>query len=429
MLTINFFKHYTITCNKQDITHEFSAMDRALLCYLLANGKTKFQRDHLRLLLWGNIDKKSASNNLRYCIWHTRKILKKYGSDLQIHSRENYFLELEKNSFYNDFEIFQELKNEYPFSEDERIQKLEKISALYEGDFLEDFFLRDNVEFNDWLFSVKEESQLFYFHSQMELGKSYAESQSMEKALEIFMNLLKMDDLNEEIYYNIMLFQYQSKNMVSAIHTYRKLKTILREELNITPGPKVQQLYQQIIQVQEHYSLPTVNSFTTGAPHSSESIRSYGQNTLKILYYIEKQAIKDIYETLQILVDTNHDFLIQLCKDSVARVPYEGLFELADQIHHQISYSEATARELDKITTMLHTGSDIDFMLFSAFESFLRNHIDQDITFLIWNIHKLDSKTIELLSFLWDRKMPYNIRIVGSCHIASAKDYLYPLGG
>ncbi len=127
------------------VPHFVSSKVPALLAYLAITGRPH-QRDALAGLLWGDMPDAAAANNLRQALSNLRKLFEPY---LQI-TRDTVAFDRAIPHLL-DVEAFLELMR---LSEGQpagqRIGLLRQGLALYRGDFLEGFYVRDAPDFEDW---------------------------------------------------------------------------------------------------------------------------------------------------------------------------------------------------------------------------------------------------------------------------------------
>lgn len=109
----------------------------ALLCYLLVEGSAS--RFKLADLIWGDRgDEKKVRSNMRNAIYVLRKAL---GTDFLVERQKDV---LEINPDYRvEVDLLQFMKQEQPLGE-------------YRGDFLEDFYLKDNEYYNEWVITIRQ---------------------------------------------------------------------------------------------------------------------------------------------------------------------------------------------------------------------------------------------------------------------------------
>src|SRR5690606_6953685 len=123
----------------------------ALVAYLAVTG-TSASRDTLASLLWGELDSNRARGALRRTLSVLRKAL-----DNRWLTVESDRVRLEREGLYLDMAEAEELRNSVEAHPDHSngacadcFNRLERAAALYRGDFMAGFNLRDAPDFDNW---------------------------------------------------------------------------------------------------------------------------------------------------------------------------------------------------------------------------------------------------------------------------------------
>jgi DNA-binding SARP family transcriptional activator len=186
----------------------------ALLAYLAVNERSQ-SRDTLAALLWGELDQFNARASLRRTLSTLKKGLE--GTGLAI-ERETLTLESGPEFWADVIEFNQNLKVvKAQLAKDRKIDaasvsRLETVIALWRGEFMQGFSLRDSPEFEEWQSQVAENFQREMAWSLEKLVCWYAASHIFDKALDYARRWLALDPLNEETYCQIMQFYAWSGN-------------------------------------------------------------------------------------------------------------------------------------------------------------------------------------------------------------------------
>ncbi len=406
MIEFKFLGTYKIISNGIDITHKFSLKDKGLLCYILANNQDIFNREKLANMFWDNYKRESAYSNLRYTIWHLRKVFKEYENDIVIHSHGKNVIEIEEKNVCIDLREWQRLTETYKSGKDNSLNILMKISNTYDGDFLKDFYIYDNLEFNDWVFNMKESLQRFYFEVQMDLAKIYSDNNQIRESINQLNKLIKIDPLNESIYYTIIKYQYKSGNKVAAVNTYRNLKLLLRKELNISPSDKTQELYHHILKDEFKEEL-NENTYT---PAKSTKANINESQKKKITFFVSSDSIclKGFHQEIAKQARTDKEYFIDICQSPGKRINYEGIFEILDEVQEYFDHYDTSRKlEYEDIVSSIKSSNYIDYHLFNNVTQILDAYMKTYIIIRIWNFHFLDSKSTDFISFLY-RNMKLN---------------------
>jgi predicted ATPase/DNA-binding SARP family transcriptional activator len=123
---------------------------------------------------------------------------------------------------------------------------LEEAVALYEGDFLQGFGLRDSVEFDDWQFFQAEGLRRQLASALERLARGHAVHGNIETALTHARRWLALDPLHEPAHRQLMELYVAAGQRSAAQRQYRECVRILDQELGLAPSEETTALYEQI---------------------------------------------------------------------------------------------------------------------------------------------------------------------------------------
>ena len=221
----------------------------ALLAYFAAEGGMH-ERQRLSRLFWPESDSAHGRTALRITLHHLRHILEESpqpaheshllithdtlglnmnsGVDLDLHKLQAAW------SLARDHAARKDVPAEMRRS---LIARLQQTAALYRNGFLEDFTLRDTVDFDNWVGIQRGHwyqriEQVFDWLSQMQSVEG-----DLEQAIATIECWRSFDPLNEDISLRLMQMQFTSGNRVAALKTYEAYRDVLMTELAIEPSP------------------------------------------------------------------------------------------------------------------------------------------------------------------------------------------------
>ena len=121
-----------------------------------------------------------------------------------------------------------------------------KAAALYQGDFLEGFSLRDSLAYDEWQFFQTEglRQQLALTLERLVLG--YGAQGNQEAALDYARRRLALDPLHEPAHQQLIKLYAQAGQRSAALRQYQECVRILDEELGLAPAGETTALYEQI---------------------------------------------------------------------------------------------------------------------------------------------------------------------------------------
>src|SRR6266704_676251 len=119
------------------------------------------------------------------------------------------------------------------------IARLQSAAVLYRGGFLQDFTLRNTLDFDNWVgmqqgYWYQRIEQVFDYLSQLQSAEG-----SLEQAIETVERWRSFDPLNEGISLRLMQLQFASGNRTAALKTYETYQDVLMTELSARPSRKL----------------------------------------------------------------------------------------------------------------------------------------------------------------------------------------------
>ncbi|HUF38369.1 MAG TPA: AAA family ATPase [Anaerolineales bacterium] len=231
----------------------------ALLTYL-GLSEQEYQRDSLTALLWPELTQSRARAALRRTLTPLNNAL---GPEALNATRETVALN-PSFSLWVDVCAFEQTADQIaahghePRSVCDRcFAPLAAAIALYRGDFLEGFSLRDSAPFDDWQFYESERlrRQLSTF---LELLSAGLENRGeLDAALLHARRWLSLDSLHEPAHRAMMRIYARQRDRSRALRQYRECLRILDQELGVSPLEETTRLYEDILE----------NRFEGAAPH------------------------------------------------------------------------------------------------------------------------------------------------------------------
>jgi|GEM_PF-1039921 len=428
--------------NEKSISHLLSQKAKGLLCYLIMNHNQPHNRDKLAEIFWGNSSKESARYNLRYTLWSLRKGLNSTAK------QQKYFLMPEKNlcQFNAESDVWVDIFEFYELSKkakepglspDERIRLLNRASALYQGEFLEGFYVKASSSFDDWIFFQRETAQRTYFEVQKSISELYSEKKDYSNAIASLKKLLAINPLQEDIYYELIKLYYISGNRSGAIREYQNCCKVLREELNIRPMNKIQELYNNILKEEEINKTKK----NTVKPSSEDQNLSFmlrildtENKDIKIVFYTTTNYDRDYVQISKLIrqyQEKNPCLNISTSCLPGPRIQFEGLQEIMIDILKKYPASIQQIPgwcifEIRKIVPQFQIdlpfqrGSSISnpqiekLRVFSAAAKIIESVAGQQPLLLNFTqIHSLDRVTLEFIPFLFRQYHDKDFMMIG----------------
>ncbi|MEX0817005.1 MAG: BTAD domain-containing putative transcriptional regulator [Gaiellales bacterium] len=210
---------------------------RALLALLLLYAGEVVSTDRLIDALWGERPPRTAATSLQNFVSQLRKL---FGADVVLTRAPGYGIRLEPDQL--DVDLFRRLVGEARSAEPgERARMLREALALWRGPALADLayeaFAASEIE-------RLEELRLGTVEELMDADLELGSHNDVVGELEA---LVRAHPTRERLRGQLMLALYRSGRQAEALETYHAARRALADELGISPGPALQQLYRSIL--------------------------------------------------------------------------------------------------------------------------------------------------------------------------------------
>jgi DNA-binding SARP family transcriptional activator len=232
-----------------------AAIDRhkatALLAYLCMSGRTQ-HRDKLANLLWPDYDRTRGRAALRRVLATLTRALPAACWETD---RDTITLLLDNTDhFWSDVHEFRRLLAAAAsptqagelHCPDESLQRLAQAVALFQGDFLEGFSLKDSAEFDDWQMNQGETLRLELAGAVQQLIECHEQRGEYETAVQFGRRWIQLDLLEEKAHEKLMRLYIALGRNNAAMQQYQTYRRILECELGVPPEEEITQLYASI---------------------------------------------------------------------------------------------------------------------------------------------------------------------------------------
>ncbi len=227
-----------ITSGETPLTGFISAKAQALFCYLAVTGRPH-TRAELAGLLWGDMPDAAAAGNLRKALHNLNQIAGPY---LTI-TRQTIAFNRE-SPYWVDVEVFQSrLQTAAP---EQGPDQWREAAALYHGDFLQGFYVRDAPPFEEWMSLERERLKDLALRALQTLAAYHTARREYAPGLEYASRLLILDPWREEAHRLKMALLSHSGQRSAALAQYETCCRVLRDELGVEPMAETTALYERI---------------------------------------------------------------------------------------------------------------------------------------------------------------------------------------
>lgn len=249
-LTVRLFGGVDVRLDDRQVTVFESQKVRALLAFLLVQRNRSFSRQYLATLFWPDKSDKAARRNLRQAVYNLKSTLGHKAASGPIRSSGSELRIDPELDCWVDVEAFEQARRQGISKGAVDPHYLTAAVALYRGDFLSGFTLKDNLEFQYWQLAEQERLRDLAVDALRALIESYLSRGELRLGLRHARRLVSIDPLSEEAHRYLMRLYALSDQRSRALAQYDELRDTLSHELGIEPVEESQRLYAKILQEQ-----------------------------------------------------------------------------------------------------------------------------------------------------------------------------------
>jgi WD40 repeat protein/DNA-binding SARP family transcriptional activator len=243
-LEMQFLGGFHTSLDGEHLTTYESSKVRALLAYLAVEVQRPQPRESLAALLWPDWPDSAALSNLRYALSDLRKVIGDRTAEPPFLLIRREALQFNTGSDHRlDIAQFSELA-----TGGDRIERLEKAVALYQGQFLEGFSVGDAAPFEDWLRLKREQLQRCYQETLHRLAAGLEVAGEYDRALGYAHVLVDVEPLDESAHRQVMRLLAFSGRGAEALAQYEACRGVLQQELGASPSAETEELYQLLLE-------------------------------------------------------------------------------------------------------------------------------------------------------------------------------------
>ena len=208
-----------------------------LLVYLAVSGRQHF-RTTLAALLWSEYPEEDARRNLRVVLANLRQTLAPH----LLITRETIAFD-HASPYWLDVEQFETALQPTGRLD---IARLRELVALYHGDFLDGFYVRDAPAFEEWVAMQRERLRQLAIHALHILAEHHTTRGEYAAGIDVLTPLLALDPWREEAHRQLMLLLARCGQRAAALAQYEMCRRTLAEELGVEPSEETTELYEAI---------------------------------------------------------------------------------------------------------------------------------------------------------------------------------------
>ncbi|EFI41563.1 AAA family ATPase [Peptoniphilus sp. oral taxon 386] len=212
----------------------------ALIYYILINKVVS--RDEIAGLLWPDENEKIAKKNLRNALYQSKKSL---DMDFIISPKKSILVLNDDLNIECDVNLF--------------IEDPIKNSNLYDGDFLQGFFLKEAESYEYWITKMRNLYQDKFTNISYKKIESNIENGIYENVEKDINALTQIDEFDERNFRLLMKFYQKTGRNGKVVETYYDLSKLLQNELGVEPDRETKKIYEESIkQININNSRPKI---------------------------------------------------------------------------------------------------------------------------------------------------------------------------
>jgi DNA-binding SARP family transcriptional activator len=252
-LSISLLGTLRVTLDGEPVTDFATDKARALLAYLAVESDRPHRRDALAGLLWPDQPQKRARQSLRQALSDLRKAIGDQDDapfllisreDLQFNAECDHWLDVaELTDLVKDCQTHHHRRRETCLP---CIRRMERIVELYEGPFLQQFFLSDSDAFEEWAVLKREWLQREVTEALSILTDYCKRRGDHKQAQQYARRHVGLEPWREEAHRQLMQLLALDGQRSAALAQYETCRRLLADELSVEPTPETEALYEEI---------------------------------------------------------------------------------------------------------------------------------------------------------------------------------------
>jgi len=207
---------------------------QALLYYLAATRRPQ-TRTTLASLFWGDVAEQHARRSLTSVLSNLRQLLGHY-----LHVDRESIVLVADEAIWLDLDLFQRTVASG------QTEQLAEVVALYQGDFLEGFFIADAPEFEQWVLVERTRLREMLLQTLDTLAALQAKQSDLDAAIASLRRVLIIEPWREETHRQLMVWLAQNGQRAVALAQYEQCRQLLAAELDVEPDEETEALVEQI---------------------------------------------------------------------------------------------------------------------------------------------------------------------------------------
>lgn len=247
-LEIHLLGGLQIRYNDHVVTNLVSRKAEALLAYLACHQRP-YPRDVLADIFWENRTQTQAAGNLRVVLNSLRNTVEPFVIINRHMVAVNW-----QSDLWVDALAFEQLLGDFTQTAGGKVElptvmvdQMTKALALYQGEFLTGFFIRQAPQFDEWARIERERLHILAIKTVQALSLHYLATQQYGLGVNAVERWLHFDLFNEEAHRTLMLLLAREGHRSAALQHYERIVALFRYEMGNEPSAETEALYYKIL--------------------------------------------------------------------------------------------------------------------------------------------------------------------------------------
>ena len=251
-LALSLLGTYQITLNGDTIVARLWAKTQALLAYLALEAGVPHRREFLAGLLWPDQPNEAARSNLRQALHQLQHALGDVAPSILSPTAQTVVFDLSSNCTLDVNEFLRLLgaceKHGHRHQEPCRAcaERFRRAVALYRGDLLSGFFVKDSAAFEEWALVKREQLQRKALAALGSLAVYHARWEEYDRVEQVVRRRIELDPFDEQAYRQLMQALVRQGQRSAALAQYEACRRVLACDLGVEPSAETTRLYQRI---------------------------------------------------------------------------------------------------------------------------------------------------------------------------------------
>ena len=238
VLRFHLFGEPHIDVEQKPLTGFISTKAQALLIYLVMS-PGRHSRNRLANLLWSEFADGHARNNLRTALSNLRGLV---GPHLDI-KRETVAYKRDV-PYWLDVDVVRETLGSK--LDKQAISRVDEVAALYQGELLAGFQVRNAPTYEDWVLNQREILHGLVLRGLSQISDLCIAQGEYERGLAVTRRLLALEPWREQSHRQHLLLLAYTDQRSAAMAQYETCRAILRDEFGVEPMPETTALFEKI---------------------------------------------------------------------------------------------------------------------------------------------------------------------------------------